>query len=58
MAVTIPFVLYGFFRYWFIVETMDDSESPTDVVLSDWQLLLTVISWVGLCMWAIYIAGN
>lgn len=53
MVVTIPFVLYGLFRYWYIVETLDGGESPTDALLNDWQLLLTVIVWIGACMWAL-----
>jgi decaprenyl-phosphate phosphoribosyltransferase len=53
MVITIPFVLYGLFRYWFIVETLDGGESPTDALLLDWQLLLTVIVWVGVCVWAL-----
>ncbi len=53
MVITIPFVLYGLFRYWFIVETLEGGESPTDALLFDWQLLLTVIIWVGVCMWAL-----
>lgn len=53
MVITIPFVLYGLFRYWFIVETLEGGESPTDALLFDWQLLLTVIIWVGACVLAL-----
>ena len=49
LVVTVPFVLYGLFRYWFLIESRGE-ESPTDVLLSDWQLCLTVLAWVGLCM--------
>jgi len=52
MVITIPFVLYGLFRYWFIVETLEGGESPTDAVYSDWQLILTLLMWVGACLWA------
>lgn len=45
MVITIPFVLFGLYRYWFIVESMDGGESPTDVVLTDLQLGLTVVAW-------------
>ncbi len=57
MVVTIPFVLYGLFRYWFVVDAIDDSESPTDVLFADWQLPATVAVWAGLCIWVIYSAG-
>lgn len=53
MVITIPFVLYGLFRYWFIVETLEGGESPTDALLFDWQLLLTVLIWAGVCVWAL-----
>lgn len=45
MVMTIPLVLYGLYRYWFIVESKDCGESPTDALLGDWQLLLTVAIW-------------
>ncbi|NDC23937.1 MAG: hypothetical protein EBZ49_07385, partial [Proteobacteria bacterium] len=43
-------VLFGLFRYWYVVEKLEWGESPTDVLLHDWPLLVTVISWVGACM--------
>jgi 4-hydroxybenzoate polyprenyltransferase len=45
LVMTIPLVLYGLYRYWFIVESKDGGESPTDALLGDWQLLLTVAIW-------------
>ena len=33
MVVTIPLVLYGIFRYWFVVESIGGGESPTDALL-------------------------
>lgn len=45
LVVTIPLVLYGMFRYWFIVARNNAGESPTDALLSDWQLLATVALW-------------
>lgn len=54
LILTIPFVLFGLFRYWFLVESLNEGESPTDVLLADWQLLVTVILWVGICAWGIW----
>ncbi len=51
MVATIPFVLFGLFRYWFIVESQDAGESPTDVLLSDWQLIITVVLWIVVAAW-------
>lgn len=53
LIITIPFVMFGLFRYWFIVETLKGGESPTDVVVQDWQILLTVALWIGCCIWAL-----
>jgi 4-hydroxybenzoate polyprenyltransferase len=49
LIVTIPLVLFGLFRYWYIVEREDGGESPTDTLLTDWQLLLTGLAWIVLC---------
>ena len=54
LVITVPLVLFGLFRYWFVVETLDGGESPTDALLADWQLLLTVLVWGGVCMWALW----
>lgn len=53
LAVTIPFVIFGLFRYWFTVEQLDKGESPTDALYSDWQLGVTVISWAACCAYII-----
>lgn len=54
LVITIPLVLFGLFRYWFVVEALDGGESPTDALLADWQLLLTVVMWVAVCAWALW----
>lgn len=54
LVVTVPFVLFGLFRYWYVVETLDGGESPTDALLTDWQLSVTVVLWVALCSWTLW----
>ncbi|MDO8268067.1 MAG: decaprenyl-phosphate phosphoribosyltransferase [Moraxellaceae bacterium] len=54
MVMTIPLVLYGLYRYWFIVESQGGGESPTDALLGDWQLLLTVFVWGGVSVASIW----
>lgn len=54
LVITVPLVLFGMFRYWYIVEKFDGGESPTDALLADWQLLLTVALWVAVCGWALW----
>lgn len=54
LVITVPLVLFGLFRYWYVVEALDGGESPTDALLADWQLLLTVVLWVATCAWALW----
>lgn len=50
MALTIPFVLFGIFRYWYVVEQEDEGESPTDVVWQDLPLVICILCWIGSAM--------
>ncbi|MBK9441145.1 MAG: decaprenyl-phosphate phosphoribosyltransferase [Comamonadaceae bacterium] len=54
LVVTVPIVLFGLFRYWYVVEALDGGESPTDALLSDWLLLVSVLLWVTVCVWALW----
>lgn len=58
LVITIPLVLFGLFRYWFLVETVDAGESPTDAVLSDLPLIFTLITWILLCLWLLTATGG
>ena len=51
---TIPFVLYGMFRYLFLVYRCEKGGNPTELVLTDRPLMITVIGWVLVSAWAIY----
>lgn len=51
---TVPLVLFGLYRYWYVVDVLDGGESPTDALLGDWPLLITVLLWVGVCAWALW----
>lgn len=53
LVVTVPLVLFGLFRYWYVVEALDSGDSPTDALFADWQLLCTAALWVLACLWAI-----
>lgn len=57
LAATIPFVIYGLYRYWFTVEQLDRGESPTDALYADWQLGLTVVGWAACCAYIIATAS-
>ena len=45
LAISIPFVLFGLFRYWYLVERQGAGESPTDALWNDGPLALTVLAW-------------
>jgi decaprenyl-phosphate phosphoribosyltransferase len=54
MSATIPLVIFGLFRYWYVVESLDGGESPTDVALTDWPLVATVVIWGAVCLFALW----
>lgn len=54
---TIPIVIFGLFRYWYIVEKLDQGESPTEALLSDLQLFSAVLLWVIATAYAIWPAS-
>lgn len=58
LVITVPVVLFGLFRYWYVVEKLEGGESPTDALLSDGPLLATVAVWVGTCMWVLWPAAR
>ena len=54
MVLTIPFVIFGLFRYWFIVESEGRGESPTEALLKDPQMLINMLIWIGVCIWQLW----
>ncbi len=53
MMLTIPFVVYGIFRYLQLIQVGDAAGSPDEVALKDLPLQLTVLLW-GLAVIAIF----
>jgi 4-hydroxybenzoate polyprenyltransferase len=45
MMLTIPFVLYGVFRYLYLIQVTHRAGAPEEVLLSDRPLQLTIILW-------------
>jgi decaprenyl-phosphate phosphoribosyltransferase len=54
LVITVPVVLFGLFRYWYVVEELKGGESPTDVLMADPQLMFSVIGWVGMCLYTLW----
>lgn len=46
MMLTIPFVLYGIFRYLFLIHSQSRGGSPEQVLLTDRPLLINTVLWV------------
>ena len=49
MMATVPFVLYGVFRYLLLLHRHQLGEEPENVLLSDAPLLLTIAAWAATC---------
>jgi 4-hydroxybenzoate polyprenyltransferase len=45
MMLTIPFVLYGIFRYLYLIHVRDEGGSPEETLLRDRALLINVALW-------------
>ncbi len=54
LVYTIPFVLFGLYRYWFVVDSKGGGESPTDALFADTQLQLAIIGWVIACAYSFF----
>ena len=58
LAWTIPFVLYGIFRYLYLVHGKEEGGSPTDLLLTDRPLLVDVALWAAALVAIVYAAGG
>lgn len=58
LVATVPLVIYGLFRYWYLVDARQGGESPTDELLSDPQLIGIVFVWAGVAAWALWPAAG
>jgi 4-hydroxybenzoate polyprenyltransferase len=56
LALTIPFVLYGIFRYLYLVHRREQGGSPADLLLADRPLLVAVALWAVAVVVIVYTA--
>ena len=49
LAVTIPFVVFGIFRYLLLLHRTTGGEEPENVLVSDVPILVTVALWAATC---------
>lgn len=46
LYLTIPFVIYGIFRYLYLIHKEERGGSPTQVLISDMPILISVVLWI------------
>ena len=51
---TIPFVLYGLFRYLYLIYTTDAGGSPEEIVLKDRPLQVDILLWIAISIMLLY----
>jgi 4-hydroxybenzoate polyprenyltransferase len=45
MILTIPFVIFGFFRYLYLIQVKDQGETPEEIILLDMPLKMDILLW-------------
>lgn len=51
---TIPLVIFGLFRYWYLVEAKGSGENPTEVAFNDRPLQVIVLAWGAICVYVLW----
>ena len=54
LMLTVPFVLYGIFRYQYLVYKKMDGGSPEETVVSDKPLLISILAWIFVSVLILY----
>jgi len=55
LYLTLPFVLYGIFRYLYLVHRREGGGNPTQELLTDRPLWVNVVFWIGTAIWLLYV---
>ena len=71
MLISLPFVIYGVFRYQFISEISntpkgndvvlnhtESSERPDEILLKDFPIQITIISWIAVCFTILFLKSK
>lgn len=56
MMLTIPFVIYGIFRYLFLIHVKGEGGAPEDLLLEDIPLMSTVVFWALSAVFVLYLS--
>jgi hypothetical protein len=57
MMLTIPFVVYGIFRYLYLIHIKGEGGAPDELVLTDRPLQATFVLWGLLAVAVLYLSG-
>lgn len=52
---TAPFVLYGIFRYLYLVHLKGKGGSPEEIIIQDKPMLLNIVLWIGTVLLVLYL---
>ncbi|NLI76718.1 MAG: decaprenyl-phosphate phosphoribosyltransferase [Candidatus Riflebacteria bacterium] len=55
LVFTIPPVLYGIFRYLYLIHVKELGDNPSEIMLTDRPMQLTLALWVAIVVWAIHL---
>ena len=55
LVLTTPFVLYGVFRYLYLLHLKNLGESPTDIVLTDIPMIVNFVAYAAAMLFIIYV---
>ena len=55
LPLTIPFVLYGIFRYLYLVHQKKEGGDPSQIVFSDRPLLVNILLWAAAAFAILYL---
>ncbi len=54
LVFTVPFVVFGIFRYLFLVHQKSEGGNPTRLLLRDVPTMINILLWFGVCIWIVY----
>jgi hypothetical protein len=57
MMLTIPFVLYGIFRYLYLIHIRHEGGAPEEILLRDRPLQITLVLWTLVVAFSLYVAS-
>ena len=58
LSFTVPFVIFGIFRYLYLIHHKNEGGSPSMILLSDRPLLVSILLWILACAAIIYSAHS